>query len=261
MSRKVALFFLFICTSTLLGQEAAPMPPAIQPVADAAPPVLAVPPLRADPCDLPRLGERLKAAREGLEAERQKLAQPSENTYTIEALKLRLKLAELLNKLNKQEQEKAQAAKRAPASSDPWNLPPGSGQLPAGVEPLKVPGLTPEPLPPPQRTDTPVDPMALAQSLFRTGDYEASLASFRLLNLNKLGRPDRAAVQYLMASCLRKLGRTDQAAALYREVIKSHDDDSLAEFAQWQLSAMQWRRELQTQLDQVRQRRQALELK
>jgi tetratricopeptide (TPR) repeat protein len=207
------------------------------------------------------MAERLKAAREGLEAERQKLAQPGESGHAVEMLKLRLKMSELLNQLSKQEQERARAARRPPAAADSWTGSPATSAPPSGVEPLNIPGLVPETLPLPRRTEQPVDPLALAQALFRTADYQAALAAFRLLDLNKLARPDRAAVQYLMASCLRHLGQTDQAAALYREVVNSRDDDTLVETAQWQLGAMQWRRDLEAQLNQVRQRRQALELK
>jgi hypothetical protein len=103
--------------------------------------------------------------------------------------------------------------------------------------------------------------MDLAQALFRTGDYEGALSTFRLLDLAGLHRADRSAVQYLMACCLRRLGKLDQAAALYREIVNSGDDDMLAECAQWQLGAIQWRQTLQAQLEGLRQRRQALELR
>ena len=53
-------------------------------------------------------------------------------------------------------------------------------------------------------------------------------------------------------------GKLDEAAGLYREVANSGGNEILVENAQWYLRAMKERRELETQLDGLRQRRQAL---
>jgi tetratricopeptide (TPR) repeat protein len=101
----------------------------------------------------------------------------------------------------------------------------------------------------------PIDPMGLAQALFQTGDYEGALTTYHLLDIKNLSKTDRAAVQYFMATCLRRLGKLDEAAALYRDVVNAKEDEILADCAQWQLSAFRWRRDLETQLEQMRQRR------
>ncbi len=107
-------------------------------------------------------------------------------------------------------------------------------------------------------TDAPVDPLALAQSLFRAGDYAAALNAYRKLDKDDQKPEDRAPIQYMMACCLRKLGKVDEASALYREVANTPGNDFLGENAQWYLRTMKERREMEAQLDELRQRRQAM---
>jgi len=66
-------------------------------------------------------------------------------------------------------------------------------------------------------------------------------------------------VTYMTAACLRKLGKTDEAATLFREVANAKGEVVLAECAQWQLSAMRWKHDVETTLGELRQRRKALE--
>ena len=107
----------------------------------------------------------------------------------------------------------------------------------------------------------PVEPMALAQALYRTGDYEGALATYRLINPATVDRMNRVGLQYMIATCLRKLARTDEAAAAYREVVNSRDDPFLADCAQWQLSALRWRRDLETRLQEIRRKNEAMDIK
>ncbi len=107
-------------------------------------------------------------------------------------------------------------------------------------------------------TDAPVDPLALAQSLFRTGDYVAALNAYRKLDQEQQKPEERVAIQYMMACCLRKLGKTGEASVLYREVANTAGNDFLSENAQWYLRTMKERRELEEQLAELRQRRQAV---
>lgn len=107
-------------------------------------------------------------------------------------------------------------------------------------------------------TDAPVDPLALAQSLFRARDYAAALDAYRKLDKCDQKSEEHAAIQYMMACCLRKLGKVDEASALYREVANTPGNDFLAENAQWYLRTMKERRELGAQLEELRRRRQAM---
>jgi hypothetical protein len=107
-------------------------------------------------------------------------------------------------------------------------------------------------------TDAPVDPLALAQSLFRMGNHAEALKAYRKLDKEDQKPEDRTAIQYMMACCLRKLGKLDEASVLYREVANSPGNDFLMENAQWYLRTTKERRELEAQLEELRQRRQAL---
>jgi tetratricopeptide (TPR) repeat protein len=119
----------------------------------------------------------------------------------------------------------------------------------------------------PTRTDSPQDPaqavdsLALGQALFRTGDFEGALMAFRALELKDRKPAERLMVEYLAASCLRKLGRTEEAATLYREIGNAKGDAFLSECAQWQLEAIRWRREVESELDDLRKHRQNAEPK
>lgn len=103
------------------------------------------------------------------------------------------------------------------------------------------------------------DPLALARVLIRHGDYAAALAHLQAISLAKLTNDDRLMVQYLTATCLRKQGETKDASLLYREVANCKGDELLADCAHWQLNSIRWREELNAQLEQLRERRQALE--
>lgn len=141
--------------------------------------------------------------------------------------------------------------------------------LPAGEKGTKAPSLSPpgkEGAPSSQSldnsstvlTDAPVDPQSLAQSLFLAGDHAAALEAYRKLEQEQPRPDERIVIQYMSACCLRKLGKLDEAAILYREVANSGGSDILIENAQWYLRAMKDRRELEAQLTELRQRRQAL---
>jgi tetratricopeptide (TPR) repeat protein len=196
----------------------------------------------ADLQGLRREVERLKAARQALEDERRKAlpALTSPPGESEEAARLRLQIAELLARVGKRgKPEKAPEEKAPPPQPEP----------------------PPAPKTPENKTlsDRPVDPLALGHALFRTENYEAALKAYQQIDVNALSPTDRLMVQYATASCLRKLGRVEEAMVLYREVANSGGDELLVENAQWHLNAIKWQRDLEAQIDQVRQRRQALQ--
>lgn len=107
-------------------------------------------------------------------------------------------------------------------------------------------------------TEAPVDPLTLAQALFQSGDSAAALAAYRKLEQEEQKPDDRITIQYMIACCLRKLGKADEASVMYREVANSGGSEVLVESAQWYLRALRERHELEAQLQQLRQRRQAI---
>jgi hypothetical protein len=238
-----------------------------------------------DVSSLRRQAAALKGLIESLEDERtQVVRSQQEGTPADEAetMKMRVRLTQLLTKLGAQAKRRYAAPEQAAPTPAVPERNPGKGVgekeqnpgKPAGMatsaagEPTLPPGQGPKwDMPKPQgkpllaSTDKPVDPAGLAEALFRTGDFEGALASYRLIDLEHFPKADRTANQYMMACCLRRLGRIDEAAVLYREVVNAKDDPVLADCARWQLEALSWRRDLEAQLRQVQQRRQAMEIK
>jgi len=147
--------------------------------------------------------------------------------------------------------------KKAPTPSEPTTTH-ETVKPPPLPTPTPTHGETPVLPPPGAEVGKPGDPFTLAQALFRAGEYSAALQSYRRIEQEGLALQEKAVVQYMTASCLRKLGKLEDAAALYREVANARDDEVLTDCALWQLNSINWRRDLQKQLEEVRQRREAL---
>jgi hypothetical protein len=109
------------------------------------------------------------------------------------------------------------------------------------------------------QTVGPLDTLSQAHTLFRSGQYEEALASFRLVDLKGRKAEARAPIQYLMALCLMHLGKGSEAVPLLREVANSRGDEKVAACAQWQLDMIRWDREIHDALQGLKQRRLALE--
>ncbi len=112
---------------------------------------------------------------------------------------------------------------------------------------------------PPRKLDftpaeTPIDLIRAATNLFRDGDFDAALRTFRLVENSNLSREDRVYVKYMIANCLRRTSRLTEATALYREVAENQDDPFLAECAIWHLSILRNRQELEAELQKLRER-------
>jgi len=173
---------------------------------------------------------KLRKEREDLTREREnavKEASAGGDPLALERAKLRLQLAELLKKINERKVA-------APAPETP-------------VRP-KFPS---------DEGTKPIDPLSQAQSLYRSGDFEAALRAFRLVDSAALANEDRSFVQYMIASCLRQLGQLSEASNVYRDVAEAREDAFISECAIWQLSNIRWRKDLETQLEEMRQRRKA----
>ncbi|HZZ78304.1 MAG TPA: hypothetical protein VFE62_07285 [Gemmataceae bacterium] len=121
-------------------------------------------------------------------------------------------------------------------------------------DPLPLKSIKVEPL-----GTTPVDPVQLAHTLFRTGRYEEALTVFRKIDLLGKKQEERAPIIYLTAECLNRVGKTEDAIAMLREVANSKGDVQMAECAQWQIDNLRWQRDMQGRLRDIRQRLQALE--
>lgn len=99
-----------------------------------------------------------------------------------------------------------------------------------------------------------VDLVRTAENLYRLGDTDAALKTFRLIDRSLLSREDRAFVNYMTGCALRKTGRRSEAAVIFREVAEARDDDFLSECAISQLALIRSTQELEAQLEQLRSR-------
>jgi hypothetical protein len=255
MQRTSAVAFLLLPAVLLAGDETLPPPrPAPAPVLSnlPVPPALPsrmlnLPPVPETPTSAPDLtilrqeSERLRAESEALAAERQK-ALTEAPPETDEVAHLRRRLAELVATLA----ARPLARRMSPAD----NTPPPARNIGTvrGEGHNSEPGAAAE--------APPGDPVLTARSLFRAGDHASALETYRQIDLDGLTRDERTLVQYMSACCLRKLGRLDEAAAIYREVADAREDEVLTDCALWHLSAINWRRDMEKQLETLRDRRQ-----
>jgi hypothetical protein len=208
-------------------------------------PVPVLPRPVAEPPGLKQEAARLRAEREALAAERDKVL-PEAGSPGLgdseEMTRLRARVAELLARLN------ARGGPARPKAPDPVRLP-----TPPPVEkPTPAPAAAAEPFP---DGTPPADPFLLAQALFRAADFDGALRTYRKLDQDSLTREDRVMAQFMIACCLRKLGKLEEAASVYREVANAREDEVLTDCALWHLSAIRWRRDMETQLEEIRQRR------
>jgi len=195
----------------------------------------------------------LQSARAALKAELDDAAPPTDGREPTKAeviSQMKKRLSDALLKLETAQIKKA--VKEPPAPIKPAPAPPPTPTASGAPPKAAVPATEPF-------AGSVVDALALAPVLFQSGDYEGALTAYRLVSPEAVTPADRVTVTYMTAACLRKLGKTDEAATLFREVANAKGEDVLAECAQWQLSAMRWKHDVETKLDEFRQRRKALE--
>lgn len=187
----------------------------------------------AEPRKLQSELESLAAERETARKELADAPAPS-----ADRAKLRGEILELIRKIGEKK---------------PAVAPPVAAPVPTAVAP------PPKPLPerPKFLTDDPaqsIDPLRMAQNLYRAGDHESALKAFYLIDLNRLAREDRAFVLYMSACYLRSQGKPSEAAVRFREIADAKDDTFLTESAISQLEMMNKSKELEALSEQLRLR-------
>lgn len=205
--------------------------------------------------DFNRSLQELKSQREGLHSDWQSLikrnARPSQDVDHDVTEQLKLILQYL--------QKRNSASPPAVGPERPQTPPQPNKEIPQPqpVEPAKNPSVD---------TDKPAgaapagaSASSQAHALFRSGQFEDALASFRLIDLKGQKAEVRTPVEYLMAMCLVHLGKNEEALPLFREVANARGDARLAGHAQWYLEMLRWHRDVQERLQQFRQRREVLE--
>lgn len=187
--------------------------------------------------------EKLKSARADLKTDRDtpvKAADPEEDSTDVDRREMRKRVEDLMKRLESQPKVAAPETKPIPKSS-----------IPAPRETKGGGDNSPEVSPA-------TDALLLAQNLYKSGDFPSALNAFRIIDLDNYPSDDRLFIKYMTASCLRRTGKLSEALSLYRDVASSKGDDFVRECAQWQIGSLRTREEMEKQLAQLRQRREAM---
>lgn len=255
MNRLIALAWLcagLLWTSIGVARQPAAAPPAAPPPAL---PTLPVPtPAVAVPSNLESALEKIRSERAALERERREAADvlaTGGSQQAMDRLKMRVQIAELMQRLKDKHANTphttSTTAKEPPPKEAPEKDPPA--KEPPPKEPSVPPGVV-QAAPP--RTPVASDRVALAQVQFRARNYAEALKTIDSVDRTDLTSSDRAWLDYLKAGCLRQTGKLTEAAALYKTLAALKEEAFLSENAAWQLSFLQWRQQMQTQLGDLR---------
>ncbi len=97
----------------------------------------------------------------------------------------------------------------------------------------------------------PVDPLELGFSLFVTGDTEMALRALESVDATVTNPVDRQWLDYVHAGCLRLGGQRDRAEGLYREMIAGSQEGFPVSAAEWWMTWLQRRKQLEADSRQV----------
>jgi hypothetical protein len=81
----------------------------------------------------------------------------------------------------------------------------------------------------------PVDHLSLAESLYRTRNYAASLKTLKSIDDEQLNASDKTWMELLIALCHRRLGNSETAEAQFREISNAKIADRSVPLARWWL--------------------------
>lgn len=207
------------------------------------------------PTEFEHLLQKLKSEREGLNSDWQALRKrntTAEPTVEIEQKRLETLMQKALDDLRRRRQN--------PAPTTSLGAETIKNKIEAVPEdPKKVDNPAPALEGKTDQRPGAVDVLAQAHALMRSKQYEEALATFQQVDLKGKKINERAPILYLTACCLLYLGKTKEAADLLQETANYRGDEKLANYAQWQLEMMRWQRDAAQRLQDIRQRRQALE--
>lgn len=82
---------------------------------------------------------------------------------------------------------------------------------------------------------TPVNSIALGESLYRTGNYESALKALLSADTTGLSQSDRTWLDLIVSLCQRKMGDFENAAGTLREIANEKSTDYPVQAAKWWL--------------------------
>lgn len=220
-------------------------------VAIAQGPVIPAPTITKGATELPQPAkassalESLKNSRSELKNDRDVTSKTTESDETptdVERREMRKRLDQLLKQLDNRSKPLPPESKPSPKAPSTNHSPESKGNGNGAV----------------METSATTEALLLAQNLYKSGEYASALNAFRIIDLSGYPKEDKAFILYMTASCLRRIGKLSEAAAIYRDVAGAKDDDFVTECALWQLGSLRTREEMEKQLAQLRQRREAM---
>lgn len=233
------------------GVQELPLP-RLMPVEDGAP---------FSAADFQRLLAKMKDEREALDAEWKSMTRrlstpPPRDEPDLE--KLQKKMQDWIKRLEDERRAKAREKSAAHPTIAVPEKPPTPMPVIAEKKKTEQPHVVP-PEPLPQDGIGPVDVLHMAQTLFRVERYEEALEAFRKIDLKGKRPEERVPIVYMTAKCLFYAGKTDEAIAMLRSAANAPSDERVAGYAQWQIEVLRWYRDVDTRLEDIRQRRMATE--
>jgi len=103
------------------------------------------------------------------------------------------------------------------------------------------------------------DPQNLGQTLFRAGIYADALRALERVDVVGMKPEERAPILFFKACCQAQLGQTAKAIALLEDVVKVRGDERLVDYARWQMEELHWHRNVESVLQDIRNRLKAAE--
>jgi hypothetical protein len=207
------------------------------------------------PAEFGQLLQKLKTEREGLNSDW--LALRKRNSTPEPSVEAEQKRFE---SLMQKALEDLRERRLHPGSSSPLGSEAAKKKTEAEPEePKKMDNAAPAPEGKAEKSPGAVDVLAQAHTLMRSKQYEEALATFQQVDLKGKKINERTPIQYLKACCLLHLGKTKEAGEVLQEVANYRSDEKVAGYAQWHLEMMRWQRDVAQRLQEIRQRRQALE--
>ena len=99
--------------------------------------------------------------------------------------------------------------------------------------------------------DGPIDRMALATSLFATGDLRECLQTLEAVDRTQLSTENQDWCEYVAACCFRKLGNLPEAESRYRQLLGHTEVTWIADAARWWLDHLNEQQKLRGDLEQL----------
>ncbi len=102
--------------------------------------------------------------------------------------------------------------------------------------------------------DTPPDQIALADSLFYTGEIDLAINLYqKVLQATAPGSEDQVWIHYQIASCYRRMNKFDQASKILRKIAEGSDTNPIVVNARWWLDTIERKRKLVNSIDTLEQ--------